>query len=525
MRGLYKKFTDLKIRTKIISSVTIIVFLISAITYFYFLGQQEEQVNRAFQEKSENLAEAVSLGIGIGLGTDNYAIIGEVFKFAKQDPDLMFIAVLDMENETIAEHNPDNLNVNSKEIVISGKSVTFDSRLHVPSMVEYEGDKYGSVLLVLNLTRLEDTMNQLRYKALMISGLFILLGFIVGAFISNLISKPILQVVAVMKDIAEGEGDLTKRLNIETQDEVGELARWFDTFVANLHEIIYAIKTNTQEVTSAVAEIAAAAEEALTGAGEQEAQAGEVSSSIEQMAATIVESSQNASLATDSARNAAEAASEGGKVVQKTIEGMQEIAETVKASAATIGELGKRSDEIGEIISVIDDIADQTNLLALNAAIEAARAGEQGRGFAVVADEVRKLAERTTKATAEIASMIEGIQKDTSDAVSSMEEGTSQVETGTELAIKAGDSLNSIVSVVSEVQHMIEQIATASDEQSAAAEQISGNIGNIASVTKQSAQGAEQMASTAERLNRQTDALNELVNKFKLDDKKSESAA
>ena len=160
--------------------------------------------------------------------------------------------------------------------------------------------------------------------------------------------------------------------------------------------------------------------------------------------------------------------------------------------------------------------------MALNAAIEAARAGEQGRGFAVVADEVRKLAERTTKATTEIAGMIKGIQEDTSGAVASMEEGTSQVEAGMELAVKAGDSLTSIVSVVSEVQKMIEQIATASDEQSAAAEQISGNVGNIATVSKQSAQSAEQMAATAEELNRQTDALNELVNKFKLEDTKSE---
>ena len=179
----------------------------------------------------------------------------------------------------------------------------------------------------------------------------------------------------------------------------------------------------------------------------------------------------------------------------------------------------------GEIIEVIDDIADQTNLLALNAAIEAARAGEQGRGFAVVADEVRKLAERTTKATTEIAAMIKGIQEDTGGAVASMEEGTTQVEAGTELAIQAGESLTKIVSVVNEVQSVIEQIATASDEQSATAEQISGNVANMSTVTKQSAQGAEQMASTAEELNRQTDQLNELVSKFKIESNSSNVAA
>ena len=347
----------------------------------------------------------------------------------------------------------------------------------------------------------------------------VVVGF-VGFLISKTFTKPITKLVTwisgMIEDIEAGNGDLTKRMKITSKDEIGQLADWFNRFIEKLHDVIVMVKRNAEEVASASTEIASAAEQASAGSTEQESQAGEVASSIEQMTATIVESSQNAASATDSARNAAEVAGEGGQIVQQTIEGMQAISESVKASASTIAELGKRSDEIGEIIGVIDDIADQTNLLALNAAIEAARAGEQGRGFAVVADEVRKLAERTTKATAEIASMIKGIQEDTSGAVTSMEEGTSQVEAGMELAVKAGDSLTSIVSVVSEVQTMIEQIATASDEQSAAAEQISGNIGGIVTVTKQSAQGAEQMAAAAEELNRQTDSLMGLVGQFKV---------
>ena len=333
--------------------------------------------------------------------------------------------------------------------------------------------------------------------------------------LNKTVNKPLALLEHSMTKAAEG--DLTVKVDYSSTDEIGTIIKVQDKMRLGLVDLISQFKTSAEQVASAATEIASAAEQTSTGAGEQEAQAGEVSASMEEMAATIVESSQNAASATESARKAAEVAGEGGKIVQETIEGMQRIAETVKASAATIGELGKRSDEIGEIIGVIDDIADQTNLLALNAAIEAARAGEQGRGFAVVADEVRKLAERTTKATAEIAAMIKGIQEDTSGAVTSMEEGTAQVETGTELAIKAGDSLSSIVSVVNEVQNMIEQIATASDEQSATAEQISGNVGNIVSVTKQSAQGAEQMATTAEELNRNTDVLSELVSKFKLE--------
>jgi len=189
----------------------------------------------------------------------------------------------------------------------------------------------------------------------------------------------------------------------------------------------------------------------------------------------------------------------------------------VNKSAETVKELGKSSDQIGEIIGVIDDIADQTNLLALNAAIEAARAGDQGRGFAVVADEVRKLAERTTKATKEIAGMIKKIQADTTGAVQSMEEGTSEVERGIRLADKAGASLQDIVGVSQKVTDMVTQIAAASEEQSSASEEISKNVEAISKVTGETAQGTQQIARAAEGLNRLTNTLQDLIGRFTLD--------
>ena len=382
------------------------------------------------------------------------------------------------------------------------------------------GEIHGAFEIIQPLDEVDAAVNASILSGTVLTLVAIALTVLILVLLLNrIINKPLGLLEHAMTRAAEG--DLSTEVHYESEDEIGVIIKAQRKMRKGLVELITQFKLTAEQVASAATEIASAAEQSASGAGEQESQAGEVSSSIEQMAATIVESSQNASSATESARNAAEVAGEGGHIVQQTIEGMQAIAESVKASSATIAELGKRSDEIGEIIGVIDDIADQTNLLALNAAIEAARAGEQGRGFAVVADEVRKLAERTTKATAEIAGMIKGIQEDTSGAVASMEEGTTQVEAGMELAVKAGDSLTSIVSVVSEVQKMIEQIATASDEQSAAAEQISGNVGNIASVSKQSAESAEQMAATAEQLNRQTDNLNELVSRFKLDDSES----
>jgi methyl-accepting chemotaxis protein len=195
---------------------------------------------------------------------------------------------------------------------------------------------------------------------------------------------------------------------------------------------------------------------------------------------------------------------------------MERIAEVVVQAAKTVQKLGAGSDKIGEIVQVIDEIADQTNLLALNAAIEAARAGEHGRGFAVVADEVRKLAERTTKATKEIAAMIKQIQLDTSGAVESINKGTEEVEKGKELAGKAGKSLEEIIAASNKVMDDIVLVASASEEQSSTAEEISKSIEGINSVTQQSAAGIQQIARAAEDLNNLTENLQNLVAGFKL---------
>jgi methyl-accepting chemotaxis protein len=204
---------------------------------------------------------------------------------------------------------------------------------------------------------------------------------------------------------------------------------------------------------------------------------------------------------------------------------MKRIAGVVKKSSHTIQALGRSSKQIGEIVSVINEIADQTNLLALNAAIEAARAGEQGRGFAVVADEVRKLAERTTKATKEIASMIKSIQKDTEEAVYSMDEGTREVDNGIGLADKAGASLKEIMQVSQRVADMVTEIAAASEEQSRAGEEISNNVESINKLAEQTATRTQQVARSAEDLDRLTETLRQVVSQFKLSREKHRASS
>lgn len=313
------------------------------------------------------------------------------------------------------------------------------------------------------------------------------------------------------------KGDLTVQVRSEKEDDdIGKLFAGFNEAVGNIREMMIQVNEAVQATASASSQISASAEQMAAGAQEQSSQASEVASAIEQMTSTIVETTRNSGTAAESAKNAGDTAKDGGNVVQMTVDGMNEIAAVVEQAAATVAELGKSSDKIGDIIQVIDDIADQTNLLALNAAIEAARAGEQGRGFAVVADEVRKLAERTTKATKEIADMIKQIQHDTNGAVLSIQKGTKQVEKGKDLAAKAGSSMNNIVEAANKVVDIITQVATASEEQSSAAEEISMSVQSISAVSQESAGGVQQIARAAEDLNQLTERLQHFVEKFQL---------
>ena len=313
-------------------------------------------------------------------------------------------------------------------------------------------------------------------------------------------------------------GDLSVELHAKQNDAVGDLMRKTNQMINDLRKIIREVQIAGESVAEASQLINNSTVEISHSAEEQAQQTAEIAQSIEQVTRTIADSSHHATQAAEMVKRAAELATEGEKVFRETLEGMSKIAQVVTRAAETVRALGNSSTQIGEIVEVINEIADQTNLLALNAAIEAARAGEQGRGFAVVADEVRKLAERTTSATTEISEMIRRIQADTEQVVVSMNQGSKEVQVGMQLADQATNALNEIIESVNQINHRITQFAGIIHEQSAASEQISRNIDEISQAASTVSRATSELANTAYQLNELTNKLNQLISRFRTDD-------
>ncbi|MFA6311210.1 MAG: methyl-accepting chemotaxis protein [Sterolibacterium sp.] len=347
------------------------------------------------------------------------------------------------------------------------------------------------------------------------AGVLVAAALVIAVFFAtrHWVGRPLGEALAVTRRIAEG--DLTVSAQVTSNDEVGRLLSATNEMCEHLRDMIGEVNQGIVTLTDDVRLLATASQEVAKGSGEQSDAAASMAAAVEEMTVSIDVVSNNAQDARTMAENSGEISSSGASVIDAAIHGMASIADTVRGSSTVVVQLGDQSRQITSIVNVIREIAEQTNLLALNAAIEAARAGEQGRGFAVVADEVRKLAERTTQSTQEIAGMVEHIQAGANNAVESMNLGVQQVEEGVELANKAGASITEIKSSAARVDAAVIGISEALREQTAAAQDIATNVAHIADQAERNNAQAQQTSVTAADMEQLAERLRASIARFR----------
>jgi len=367
----------------------------------------------------------------------------------------------------------------------------------------------------LRKSMLANKISTLR-NALLTAGFAMLIGGIIAFLITQVIKRAFNQVINSLNDIARGEGDLTRRLNDTGHDEVAALGHAFNHFVEQVHTLVKKVAGTGNQLSGSAQELSKFSVDTKLNMNQQESKIEHVATAMNEMTATVQEVARSAAQASEAALAADNQAIDGNQIVTEVISSINDLAQEVRHTATLIQTLEENTDQIGTVLDVIKGIAEQTNLLALNAAIEAARAGEQGRGFAVVADEVRTLASRTQESTQEIQAMIERLQMGAKQAVQAMEHGQQKTENSVEKAGQAGTALSAITEAVSKIAEMNTHIATAAEEQSTVSEDINQNIISINTLASDAALGAEQTASSSQELETLAQDLQLMINHFKV---------
>ncbi|MCD6115371.1 HAMP domain-containing protein, partial [bacterium] len=359
------------LRTKIVSTLVLIGVVVGIFVLTYFPSQQSRQALQSRNDELNRLAEVLSQGLVTGMQFEDTDLVNNAISGVKNREDLITIEVVSSSGTRFVSENGKSYNSEMKW-------QPGYNEIKVENDIVQDGKKLGSLKMAFSIKDIQRLIKNNKDAALLISLIILVFGFVIGFYLSNIIISPIQKVNEILKIISSGEGDLTKRLDINRDDEIGALTKEFDIFIDTIHGIIGQVKNNTNEVAAGANAIKTTTSIIAAGAEEQRNQTNEVAASVQEMTAAILENSKNASKTAEISKRAKDKAIEGSEAMQEVKKGIENIVVSAQRTDNIVESLSGRAGQIGDIIEVINDIADQTNLLALNAAIEAARAGEQG---------------------------------------------------------------------------------------------------------------------------------------------------
>jgi len=490
-------------------------------------AEQGAAQNRAYHRllsKADIIGEFLAKTAPALIQASDFDTIREYQKMAAADEDIRYSAYLDPKGKPLLEYTiPDSkINLMEKSYEITWRGETLGSvllgisREGVDNLIA-ESD----ARIEKEVKKVKDTGDEATHKfivvlsvGIVVVSLILAAGFVI--MFNALVIRPTRETTERIRDLAAGGGDLTIRLPVKQDDELGELGMAVNDFITQLHSMITNIVTEVEQLAAQSTQLRSSGNALSMVADTQRLESSQVATSVTEMSASVHEVARNSNSAADATQEATEQASYGRTLVNETAQTIRELAKEVEDASMVIQQLAKDSHDIGSVLDVIKGIAEQTNLLALNAAIEAARAGEQGRGFAVVADEVRTLASRTQQSTQEIHKMIERIQTSANNAVTAMDKGCNQAQRTVEKATEADNALQEIRRTIESINAMNAQIATAAVQQSAVAEEININIESINSSSEKTATGSTHVAAASEQLSESSVRLQNLVTQFKV---------